>query len=214
MNQDSLSCTNCQTYHCRFLNGGNFPKFCKTSETAQAVIDETVALYTEDASVSRISEAALAAEIEYRGRLTRVEETIVFAQKMGAKKVGIATCIGLIEEAKIFARILESHGLEAVGISCKVGAVDKTALNILDEQKQNPGCHESICNPILQAKLLSQEQTDLNVIIGLCVGHDTLFMQHSQAPMTTLVVKDRVLAHNPVGALYTSHSFYKKIKAK
>ncbi len=33
------------------------------------------------------------------------------------------------------------------------------------------------------------------------MGHDILFSKYSKAPVTTFIVKDRVLAHNPVGAL-------------
>ena len=39
----------------------------------------------------------------------------------------------------------------------------------------------------------------MNFLVGLCVGHDSLFIKYSEAPRTTLVTKDRVLAHNPVG---------------
>ena len=51
----------------------------------------------------------------------------------------------------------------------------------------------------------NKETTDLNIILGLCIGHDILFTQHSEAPVTTIVVKDRVLAHNPVGAIYSNY---------
>ena len=67
-----------------------------------------------------------------------------------------------------------------------------------------------MCNPILQARLLNQAKTDLNVVIGLCVGHDSLFYRYSDAYVTTLVTKDRVTGHNPAAALYTSNSYYKK----
>ena len=70
--------------------------------------------------------------------------------------------------------------------------------------------HESICNPIMQAKILNNEKTDLNVAIGLCVGHDSLFIKYSDAPVTVLVAKDRVTCHNPAAPLYTSNSYYKK----
>lgn len=63
-----------------------------------------------------------------------------------------------------------------------------------------------MCNPILQARLLNQA----NVVIGLCMGHDSLFYRYSEAYVTTLVTKDRVTGHNPAAALYTSHSYYKK----
>ncbi|HHE07716.1 MAG TPA: DUF1847 domain-containing protein, partial [Chlorobaculum parvum] len=82
---------------------------------------------------------------------------------------------------------------------------------IEDELKLQPGTHESLCNPVLQARLMNEHGTGLNVIIGLCVGHDSLFTKHSDAPVTTLIVKDRVLGHNPAAALYTSGSYYKRL---
>jgi uncharacterized metal-binding protein len=45
----------------------------------------------------------------------------------------------------------------------------------------------------------------MNLVVGLCVGHDMLFTKRSEAPVTTFVVKDRVLAHNPVGAIYSGY---------
>ena len=38
------------------------------------------------------------------------------------------------------------------------------------------------------------------VVIGLCVGHDSLFRQHAKAPCTTLAVKDYRSGHNPISA--------------
>ena len=63
----------------------------------------------------------------------------------------------------------------------------------------------------LQAEVLNQAETDFNVVIGLCVGHDSLFYKYSKALVTTLVAKDRVLAQNPVGALYQAKAYYKKL---
>jgi len=68
-----------------------------------------------------------------------------------------------------------------------------------------------MCNPILQALLLNEEKTDFNIIVGLCVGHDSLFMKYSDALTTTLIAKDRVLGHNPAAALYLSESYYTKV---
>ena len=50
-----------------------------------------------------------------------------------------------------------------------------------------------------------------NVVVGLCVGHDSLFYKYTHTLTTTLVTKDRVLAHNPVGALYQTKAYYKKL---
>lgn len=48
----------------------------------------------------------------------------------------------------------------------------------------------------------------MNIVMGLCVGHDSLFYKYSDAIVTTLVTKDRVTGHNPAAALYTSNSYY------
>ncbi len=68
-----------------------------------------------------------------------------------------------------------------------------------------------MCNSVTQAKLLNKAKTDLNVLVGLCVGHDSLFIKFSKAPVTVLAAKDRVLAHNPLAALYAGHYFNKKL---
>jgi uncharacterized metal-binding protein len=165
-----------------------------------------LARYDED----RNKEIMIAsAEVEYEGycKWTRVQEIMEFAKKIGARKVGIANCIGLINEARIFARILRANGFEPYAVICKVAGQAKSSMGI------PPQCEEigpAMCNPILQARLLNQAGTDLNVVIGLCVGHDSLFYRYSEAYVTTLVTKDRVTGNNPAAALYTAGSYYKK----
>ena len=149
------------------------------------------------------------AEVEYEGycQWTRVQEIMEFARKIGAKRIGIANCIGLINEARIFARILRANGFEPYAVICKVEGRAKTSVGIPEEcERIGP----AMCNPILQARLLNQAHTDLNVVIGLCVGHDSLFYRYSEAYVTTLVTKDRVMGNNPAAALYTAGSYYKK----
>lgn len=51
----------------------------------------------------------------------------------------------------------------------------------------------------------------MNVIVGLCVGHDMIFTKHADAPTTTLVAKDRLTGHNPVAALYGTNLYYKRL---
>lgn len=215
---ERLSCTDCSVYNCRSRNS-QFPGFCLTTkdnnghsiENDSEEIKRSLQGDDQDALVARAS-----AQVEgiFYGKLTRVEEIIEFANRIGAKKIGIATCAGLIEEAKIFAEILTAKGLDYYSVICKVGSVDKTEIGILEEHKINPGSHEAMCNPILQARLLNYHQTDLNVIVGLCVGHDSLFIKYSDALVTTLITKDRLTGHNPVAALYTSHSYYKRLLQK
>ena len=50
-----------------------------------------------------------------------------------------------------------------------------------------------------------------NIVVGLCVGHDSVFYKHSDAIVTTIVTKDRVTGHNPVAPLYTANSYSKSI---
>lgn len=212
---DQLSCTDCSVYNCR-SRSSQFPGFCLTTKDndghaiAQDIeeIKQQLQGDDQDAIVARAS-----AEVEgiFYGKLTRVEEIIEFAKRIGAKKIGIATCVGLIEEAKIFAEILTAKGLEYYSVICKVGSVDKAEIGVLEEHKIRPGGHESMCNPILQARILNYHQTDLNVVVGLCAGHDSLFIKYSDALVTTLITKDRVTGHNPAAALYTAHSYYKRL---
>lgn len=206
----NLSCTDCGLMNC-YRQEKSFPQFCLTTNTDNELIEEVNELYRNDKFVSKLSKVAAEIEGTYYGKITRVEEIILFAKKVGAKRVGIATCVGLMSESKTFAKILKAKGLESYCVICKVGSTDKAEVGIDEELKIIKGCHESLCNPVMQAKLLNEEKTDLNVIVGLCVGHDSLFIKYSEAPVTTLITKDRVLAHNPAAALYTSNFYYKKL---
>ena len=172
-------------------------------------IDQVVSLYMNNRTNRKVSVASAEIEGEFYGKYTRVEEIVEFAKRIGAKKIGIATCIGLIEESRIFARILRLNGFEVYGVSCKVGSVNKTTIGV--DPKFTCVTGPVMCNPIMQAKLLAKEKVDLNVVVGLCVGHDSLFYKYAKGLCTTLVTKDRVLAHNPAGALYQVRAYYKKL---
>ena len=110
-------------------------------------------------------------------------------------------CVGLRREAAIVHKIFEGQGLEVISIVCKVGKVPKEALGLSDAQKVAPGSPESMCNPILQALIANHHQSQFNVLLGLCVGHDSLFFRYAEAPCTVLAVKDRLLGHNPLAAV-------------
>ena len=135
-----------------------------------------------------------------------------FAQRIGAKRLGIASCVGLIREARMLQEILELNGFLVESVCCKVGSIPKEEIGLADEEKIRPGQFEALCSPIGQAMLLNEAETELNVLVGLCVGHDSLFFRHSEAPVTVLVAKDRVTGHNPAAVLYTSNSYYRRLK--
>ena len=205
MGEKTLSCVDCGTQNCKFKTRTS-PEFCLTTNLSP----EDSAWALEHYEEGRNKEIMIAsAEVEYEGycQWTRVQEIMEFARKIGARKIGIANCIGLINEARIFAKILRANGFEPYAVICKVAGQAKSSMGI------PPQCEEigpAMCNPILQARLLNQAGTDLNVVIGLCVGHDSLFYRYSEAYVTTLVTKDRVTGNNPAAALYTSGSYYKK----
>lgn len=134
-------------------------------------------------------------------RLSRLEEIIEFSRNAGYKKIGLAFCVGLSDEAALVSRIFKKH-FKVSSACCKITGIDK------DEKamaKVKPEAKEFACNPVGQAEILNRSQTDLNVQLGLCIGHDILFQKYSQAPVTVLAVKDRALANNPLGALYCSY---------
>lgn len=204
-------CVKCATRACSSGELKRLPKadFCPIV-AHPGVLEQAKNVYNENPTVRRLALAAAKTEAAGYGRWTRAEETIEFAHRMEAKKIGIAHCVGLIQEAKVFAEIAEANGLEVRTCGCQVGMIPKESVGLKDSEKVRPGAYENICNPVGQAEVLNVEKTDLNVIIGLCVGDDSLFMMHSKAPVTALVCKDRVTGHNPVAALYVGHSYYRE----
>lgn len=153
----------------------------------------------------RIADAAIKTEYEGYCQRTRVEEIMEFAASLGIKHIGIAHCIGLKKEAGLAYKIFTANGFEVDAVGCKAATFSKKELG-QGQYQINKG-FEGTCNPIAQAKLLENAGCELAVIMGLCVGHDTLFIKHCNLPVTYLVVKDRVLGHNPVQALYMSESY-------
>jgi uncharacterized metal-binding protein len=207
-----LNCPVCGVQVCRLEpNEKKPPAFCpmRMEPEQLAAIERT---YLEDEDLRKWACESARTESSGYCRRTRIEEIMDFARRIGAARLGIAHCVGLIEEAKIAREIFLRNGFEVEAICCKVGSIEKGKIGLKDEEKIHPGQFEALCNPVAQAELLARAGTHLNVVIGLCVGHDSLFFKHSRAPVTVLVAKDRVLGHNPVAALYTSSSYYARLK--
>jgi uncharacterized metal-binding protein len=175
------------------------------------LLEEVAEVYTGQEEVRKLAVESARTESAGYGQATRIEEIMDFARRLGAQKLGIAHCAGLMHEAKLARQILMAGGFEVYAACCKVGSIPKEAIGLCDEEKVRPGGFEALCSPVGQAALLAEAGTQLNVVLGLCVGHDSLFFMHSQAPATVLVAKDRVLGHNPVACLYTSHSYYQRL---
>ena len=216
-----IECAKCTKVVCNSQHSDRGPSNCPT-KTKQEVIKQAVAEYDKP-EVREFARQASIQEFECYMRLPsgitpinpRVEEVAQFAKKMGYRKLGIAFCGGLMEEAKILTTILENRGFEVVSVCCNAGAIPKERIGITEKQKiAGPGAWESMCSPITQAEILNSEGTEFNIAVGLCVGHDALFFKYAHAPTTVLIAKDRVFGHNPAAGLYLSSSYYRKLLRK
>lgn len=195
-----LFCANCPVHCCVDLDLDHAPGKCpgKTADMEDVIKEYQT---EENLLFGRVcSEVSMSKG----GAKPRILELIEVCKGCGFHKLGLAFCVGFVEEAKIIDRILRYHGFETESIICKVGALDKSVQGI-----ENGG--NAMCNPIAQAKLLNEAKTDFNIAFGLCVGHDSLFFKYSDAPVTVLIAKDKVLAHNPAGALYMADGYYKDL---
>jgi len=150
-----------------------------------------------------------------RTKLPRIEELIQFARKCDFKRLGLAFCGGLAREGGLVTEILENNGFEVVSVQCKTGAVPKERIGIKANEKiAGSEAWETMCNPIAQAMIINRAKVDMAIMLGLCIGHDTLFMKYCNVPLTVLAVKDRVFGHNPLAALYTSETYYRRLRNK
>jgi uncharacterized metal-binding protein len=209
-----LRCAVCGIKACSAEPGAkNPPPFCP-AENEQEILRDVHSTYTSDDETRRIAVASARVEAEGYLKWPRVQEVMEFARNLGVDKLGIATCVGLLNEARLLQEILEANGFTVFSVCCKVGSIPKEDVGLSDAQKVRPGGFEALCNPVAQAHLLNEAGTGLNIVVGLCVGHDSLFFRHSKALVTVLVAKDRVLGHNPVAALYTSRSYYRRLRGE
>lgn len=215
-------CGICDAYVCMSdirtgqMREGEEPEYCPL-KNKEEVIKRSLELYDEPenrrmAYVSAVQEFQnyeWLPERKLKTNITRIEEIMDFAKKMGYKKLGLAFCAGLKYEAKIAHQIFLAKGFDVVSVCCKSAATPKERIGLGEHQKiRGPGTVEIMCSPITQVLLLNDEKVDLAILMGLCVGHDTLFIKYLERPVTVLAVKDRVFGHCPIMALYLSQGPY------
>ncbi len=209
--QESLpACVRCAVLACR-EEAVELPDGCPMLVDKDIIEEAGRALLADE---DRLHLAASASRVEAEGycEWTRLREVMELARRLGVTRLGIACCVGLRKEAAIAQSIFEAQGFEVASAICKLGRMPKESLGLADEEKIRPGGFESACNPVAQAMVLDAADVGLHVIIGLCVGHDSLYFMTAKAPVTVLVAKDRVTGHNPAAALYTAHSYYRQLK--
>lgn len=204
----SPNCAYCESKPCSRNPNAPKPSFCPML-TYGDIIKNSLSKY--EGFIKELHRASSIVEKEGYCIWPRVREVRELASRLGIRRVGVAFCIGLSNEAKAVVKYFEDNGFEVYSVCCKCGGVDKTWVGLTEDQKLVPRSHESMCNPVAQAELLNYVGTELNVVVGLCVGHDTLFIMHSKAPVTYLIAKDRVTGHNPAAAIYALNYFRNRL---
>jgi len=196
----TIQCHQCKDNECLARYPQGIPEYCQAQRFLD-LVEESKQQYLEPDD-RRFHLAA--AKVLKRGGYdwSRVQQCIEFARELGAKKVGLAVCVGLIREGREFARFLDRVGLQVVSVACMVGGLNPQETGIPDEWVNPLGIS---CNPIAQAEIMNREGTELNFIYGLCVGHDTIFIRHSKAPVTYVVAKDMVTGNNPGAVLLSPY---------
>ena len=199
-------CSLCHVMACKENDTEKFPKNCPCLDEN---VNNTNKLYNDEEDY-KIAKASALVEKENYCSMTRIEEIIEFCKKMGYKRLGFAFCVGLKKEMEVIHKIFSHYDFEIHSVGCKCGSISKEFLGLSKEDQIRPNKFEPMCNPIGQASYLNECETEFNIIVGLCVGHDTLFIKHVEAPITVLAVKDRVTGHSPLAPVYMADGYYNK----
>lgn len=192
-------CAKCPSKICLLGPSDEGPKFCPMNTTPDVFKDaREVAAKPEIRKMFRgvartWKDSALSKD--------RIEEVMIYAANMGFKRLGLAFCIGLSDQAKVVSALFQKCGFEVVSVCCMTGGFSSDDVGLSEDDKIYAEGRQPQCNPVGQALLMNNHQTELNVLLGLCVGDDALLIKHSQAPVTVLAVKDRIHFHNPLAAI-------------
>ena len=202
-------CARCKVFACENNLKKQEPDNCPMKN--QEIVEASKAEYMKEENNAFF---VAAAEVEAEGycEWNRVRETIEFCKKMGYTEIGLACCTGFVKEAKILIRLFEERGLHIHSVVCKNGGIGKEELGVPKEALMH-GEWDAACNPIGQAMYLAEEGVQFIIVMGLCVGHDSLFYKYiskySDAFCTTIAVKDRATGNNPCAALYCAGGYFK-----
>jgi uncharacterized metal-binding protein len=198
--KDTTTCL-CRKMGCWRGDDERMPSYCQAKHYV-AEIEKAREVYAEPEVVD-IYTAACVVGKKNDGYRPRIEEALDFTREMKFSRVGFAACVAFGKELEVIRRLFEQAGIEVFSAGCQIGRSSATdrGLPHLEAYPDN-----STCNPIAQAEILNKAETQLNFIIGLCMGHDILFTRYSRAPVSTLIVKDRLMGNNPAAAIYGWHA--------
>ena len=194
----TLSCV-CTKQGCWRGSDTGIPEYCQANNYLGEVETATHE-YNKPEALALYKAASIVGQ-HNNGMTPRIEEALLLAKEMKLKRIGFAACVSMEWELGYLKKLFTREGFQVFTASCQIGRVNAESRGVPEVKD----CVRSLCNPIAQAQILSREHTQLNFILGLCMGHDILFTQYSKAPVSTLIVKDRVTGNNPAAALYGWH---------
>ncbi len=195
----TIMCNVCATVECRRGYPKGIPPFCLATRFHE-ILEQTKTEYSAPDVIDIYLASGRVVANGY-GKWPRIQEAIEFAKELNLKKIGFASCVALIRELGLITELFLGAGFDTISACCQLGRVSPEARGVTVDYRDLRGLY---CNPIAQAEILNTEGTQMNFILGLCLGHDILFTRYSKAPVSTLIVKDRVTGHNPAAALYSS----------
>ena len=196
----TIMCGSCTKADCRNNYPGGIPEWCAATRFRD-VLERTKTAYSAPNNEEIYRAAAKTVASGY-GRWPRIQEAIEFSKELKLKKIGLASCVALLNELGLVAKLFTGAGFEVTSSACQIGKISPEERGVKFDTTDRRGL---TCNPIAQAEICNNAGTELNFILGLCLGHDILFMRTSKAPVSVLVVKDRVTGHNPAAVLYADH---------
>ncbi|MHA1797238.1 MAG: DUF1847 domain-containing protein, partial [Candidatus Helarchaeota archaeon] len=121
-----MKCDTCGKYKCIGGRKKNLSETCWMT-THEAIIEEAKEKYKDPFTREMAKNASI---VEATGYVEwpRLRDTIEFMKLMNFKKIGIATCIGLIKETEQISKILSGHEFEVITAMCKVGSLKKSEI--------------------------------------------------------------------------------------
>ena len=122
---------------------------------------------------------------------SRVEHIVDFSRSLGVKRIGIASCLRYIKDASFLQGLFQKEGFQVPAVFCKVGGWQTKDIDI--EKNTN----WIICNPIGQAMILNELGCEIEVTLGLCMGHEMIFNKYAEGYVTNLYVKEKISHERP-----------------
>ena len=197
-NKKTISCI-CTKQGCWKGRDSGIPEYCEANNYIQE-LEKATGEYG-DPETREIYKAASVVGQNNDGMTPRIKEALLFAKQLKLDRIGFAACLSMEREMPVVKELFEREGFDVFIVSCQIGRVNAESRGAPEVKD----CTRSLCNPIAQAEILNASGTKLNFIVALCMGHDILFTKYSKAPVSTLIVKDRVTGNNPAAAIYGWH---------